>query len=161
MPQSKRYFDDFHPGDHFVSKGITFTEADIIAFALRYDPQPFHIDVEAAKSSPYGGLIASGFHTLAQTFRMMLQEGIIADCSLGSPGMDELRWLAPVRPGDTLHMEGEVVEAKPSSSKPDRGIVRMDYRAVNQRDEVVMTFRVLHLLKRNTDPQNGPPPVFA
>lgn len=143
-----RYFDDFSPGDRFVSKGVTFTEADIIAFALRYDPQPFHIDLEAAARSPYGGLIASGFHTLAQGFRMMLQEGLFAECSMGSPGMDELRWLAPVRPGDTLHMEGEVVEARPSSSKPDRGILTVSYRALNQRGETVMTLSVAHLLRR-------------
>lgn len=144
-----RYFDDFTPGDRFVSKGVTFTEADIISFALRYDPQPFHLDAEAAKTSPYGGLIASGFHTLAQGFRMMLQEGVFADCSMGSPGMEELRWLAPVRPGDTLHMEGEVIDMRPSSSKPDRGILKMGYRAVNQNGETVMTLKVLHLLRRN------------
>ena len=143
-----RYFDDFSPGDRFASRGVTFTEADIIDFALRYDPQPFHIDVEAAARSQYGGLIASGFHTLSQSFRMMLQQGIFAECSMGSPGMDELRWLAPVRPGDTLHMEGEVIEARPSSSKPDRGIVKVDYRAVNQRGETVMSLKILHLLRR-------------
>lgn len=143
-----RYFDDFSSGDRFVSKGVTFSEADIISFALRYDPQPFHIDAEAAAQSPYGGLIASGFHTLSQSFRMMLQEGVFSESSMGSPGMDELRWLAPVRPGDTLHMEGEVVELRPSSSKPDRGILKMDYRAVNQRGETVMTLKVIHLLRR-------------
>ncbi|MDX1514365.1 MAG: MaoC family dehydratase [Gammaproteobacteria bacterium] len=157
MQDSKRYFDDFQPGDRFVSKGVTFTEADIISFALRYDPQPFHIDVEAARASSYGGLIASGFHTLAQAFRMMLQEGIFADCSMGSPGMDELRWLAPVRPGDTLRIEGEVMEARASSSKPDRGIVRMAYQAINQRSETVMTFRVIHLLKRDPELPHGSP----
>lgn len=143
-----RYFDDFSPGDRFVSKGVTFTEADIVSFALRYDPQSFHIDAEAAAQSPYGGLIASGFHTLSQSFRMMLQEGVFAECSMGSPGMDELRWLAPVRPGDTLHMEGEVIEARPSSSKTDRGILKVDYRAVNQRGEAVMSLTMLHLLRR-------------
>lgn len=156
-----RFFDDFSIGDRFVSKGVTFTEADIISFALRYDPQPFHVDVEAAKRSAYGGLIASGFHTLAQTFRMMLQEGIIAECSLGSPGMDELRWLAPVRPGDTLHMEGEVVEMRPSSSKPDRGMLKMDYRAVNQKGETVMTLRVLHLLRRRSAGESDRAPATS
>jgi len=142
------FFDDFSPGDRFVSKGVTFTEADIISFALCYDPQPFHIDVHAAAQSPYGGLIASGFHTLAQTFRMMLQEGVFADCSMGSPGMEELRWLVPVRPGDTLHMEGEVAEMQPSTSKPDRGILKVDYQAINQHGETVMTLRVIHVLRR-------------
>lgn len=150
-----RFFDDFSPGDRFVSRGVTFTEADIISFALRYDPQPFHLDLEAAAQSPYGGLIASGFHTLSQSFRMMLQEGVFAECSMGSPGMDELRWLAPVRPGDTLHMEGEVIETRPSSSKPDRGLLKMDYRAINQRGETVMTLSVLHLLRRRPGNEGG------
>ncbi len=161
MLKLARYFDDFSPGDRFVSKGATLTEADIISFALRYDPQPFHLDVEAARESPYGGLIASGFHTLSQSFRMILQEGIFADCSMGSPGMDELRWLAPVRPGDTLHMECEVIEVRPSSSKPGRGILKMDYRTINQRGETVMTARMLHLLRRLPGDELGGTPTLA
>jgi acyl dehydratase len=142
------YFDDFKPGDRFVSAGITLTEADIIDFAMRYDPQPFHIDVEAAAQSPYGGLIASGFQTLVLSFRMFLQKGVLAACSLGSPGMDELRWLKPVRPGDTLRMEAAVAEVRPSGSKPDRGTLRMSYRTLNQHGEPVMTFSAIHLLRR-------------
>ena len=147
----QRYFDDFQIGEKFTSRGVTFTESDIIDFGLRYDPQPFHIDTEAAAKSVYGGLIASGFQTVALTFRMFLQEGLTTHCSMGSPGIDEVRWLAPVRPGDTLHMLAEVVENRPSISKPDRGIMRMKYIAYNQRDEPVLRFYALHLLRRKID----------
>jgi len=147
-----RYLDDLSPGQRFTSPGLTLSEAEIIDFAWRYDPQPFHLDANAAAESPYGGLIASGFQSLAICFRLFIQSGLLADSSLGSPGIDELRWLAPVRPGDTLHSEIEVLEARPSKSKPDRGIARLRYHAVNQRGEVVLSFIVNHLLRRNTQP---------
>ncbi len=147
-----RYLDDLTPGQRFTSPGLTLTEAEIIDFAWRYDPQPFHLDANAAAESPYGGLIASGFQSLAICFRLFIQSGLLADSSLGSPGIDELRWLAPVRPGDTLHSEIEVLEVRPSKSKPDRGIARLKYHAVNQRGEVVLSFIVNHLLRRNTQP---------
>lgn len=147
-----RYLDDLTPGQRFTSPGLTLTEAEIIDFAWRYDPQPFHLDANAAAESPYGGLIASGFQSLAICFRLFIQSGLFADSSLGSPGIDELRWLAPVRPGDTLHSEIEVLEVRPSKSKPDRGIARLRYHAVNQRGEVVLSFIVNHLLRRNTQP---------
>lgn len=145
---TERYFDDFAIGDKFVTRGVTLTESMIIDFALTYDPQPFHTDVEAARESNYGGLIASGFQTLALGFRMVLETGIFRAASMGSPGFDELRWLRPVRPGDTLHTELEVVDKKPSSSKPDRGIARIAYRIRNQNGEDVLTFLSMHLLKR-------------
>ena len=145
-----RYLDDLSPGQRFKSPGLTLSEAEIIDFAWRYDPQPFHLDANAAAESPYGGLIASGFQSLAICFRLFIQSGLLAESSLGSPGIDELRWLAPVRPGDTLHSEIEVLEARPSKSKPDRGIARLRYHAVNQRGEVVLSFIVNHLLRRNT-----------
>jgi acyl dehydratase len=143
-----RYLDDLTPGQRFETGGITFTEAEIIDFALRFDPQSFHLDATAAAQSPYGGLIASGFHSLALCFRLFIQSGVLADSSLGSPGIDELRWLAPVRPGDTLKSVIEVLEIRPSSSKPDRGIARLRYQSVNQRGEVVLGFVVNHLLRR-------------
>jgi acyl dehydratase len=143
-----RYFDDFAVGERFATRGVTLTESLIIDFALTYDPQPFHLDVEAARQSPYGGLIASGFQTLALGFRMVLETGIFRASSMGSPGFDELRWRRPVRPGDTLRTEIEVMEKKPSASKLDRGIVRIAYRILNQKDEEVLTFLSMHLLKR-------------
>ncbi|MBN8282474.1 MaoC family dehydratase [Zoogloea sp.] len=143
-----RYLDDLIVGDRFTSGGMTLTEAEIIDFAFRYDPQPFHLDVNAAAESPYGGLIASGFQSIAICFRLFIQTGIFSQSSIGSPGLDELRWLAPVRPGDTLRSIVEVLEVRPSSSKPDRGIARLRYLAVNQRDETVLSFIGNNLLKR-------------
>ena len=142
------YFDDFEPGQQFHSKGVTITESQILDFALLYDPQPFHIDLEAAEKGPFGGLIASGFQTLALTFRMFHQERVFSACGMGSPGFDELRWVRPVRPGDTLKVTAIVKEMRPSKSKPDRGTLIMDYEVTNQLDEAVMTFTAIHILAR-------------
>jgi len=143
-----RYFDDFRVGDKFSTGSATITEAMILDFARVYDPQPFHTDVAAAAKTIYGGLIASGFQTLALGFRLIWDTGIIDGSSMGSPGFDELRWLKPVKPGDEIRVEGEVVEQTPSRSKPDRGILRIAYRYLNQRDEVVLSFTAMHLLRR-------------
>jgi acyl dehydratase len=143
-----RFFDDFQVGERFVSRGITLSESQILDFALVYDPQPFHIDKEAATDTPYGGLIASGFQTLAIAFRAIYDADVIKHCSLGSPGLDELRWLKPVRPGDTLRTEGVVRNTRASQSQPDRGILHMDFEVKNQIGEVVMTFTGIHLLRR-------------
>jgi len=97
---SEMYIEDFKPGDHFISQGVTVTESMIIDFALAYDPQPFHLDSRAA-AAPFGGLIASGLQTLALGFRLFVQLGLFSVCGMGSSGLDELRWLRPVRPGDT------------------------------------------------------------
>ncbi len=145
---SELYFDDFKPGVRFESPGLTVTESEIINFALRYDPQAFHLDVGAAKESPYGGLIASGFHTLGLSFRLFLETGAFKACSLGAIGIDEVRWLLPVKPGDTLRVVSEVVEAKASSSKPDRGIARIKHTTLNQRGEAVQTMVGVHILRR-------------
>ncbi len=145
---SDRYLEDFAPGDRFESHGKTMTEAEIIDFAFRYDPQPFHIDTEAARVSPYGGIIASGFHTMVVGFRMLWQTGVFSACGLGSPGFDEVRWLMPVRPGDTLRTAVEVIEVRPSASKPDRGICRLKYTVLNQNDEAVMTMLAVQFVAR-------------
>lgn len=137
---AKRSFDDFAVGERFVSPGVTVTEADIIGFAFQYDPQPFHIDKLAAANSPYGGLIASGWHSLALMFRMFWQTGVLDYCCLGSPGVDEVRWTAPVRPGDTLRTTGEVLSMRPSGSDPTRGILQMRLSAANQDGSVVASF---------------------
>jgi acyl dehydratase len=145
---SDRYFDDFQVGDRFASRGITVSESQMLDFALRYDPQPFHIDKEAAVDTPYGGLIASGFQTLSLAFRAFYDADVIKTCSLGSPGFDVLRWLKPVRPGDTLRAEATVKSTRASTSRPDRGILHMDYQVKIQTGEVVMTFTGIHLLRR-------------
>lgn len=143
-----RYFDDFKVGDKFATATKTVTEDMIVGFAKLYDPQPFHLDPATAKHSIYGGLIASGFQTLAIGFRLIWDTGILAAASMGSPGFDELRWLKPVRPGDTLRIEMEVVGSRPSQSKPDRGIMRGAYRYLNQKGEAVLTYTAMHLLRR-------------
>ncbi len=142
------YFEDFTVGREFRTDGATITESQILDFALAFDPQPFHMDLEAAKQSMFDGLIASGFHTMALTFRLFAQTRALAACSLGSPGVDEVRWLRPVRPGDTLRATVQVVEQRPSGSKPDRGIIRLHWTALNQRAEPVLTMTSMQLVKR-------------
>lgn len=115
---------------------------------MRYDPQIFHLVAEAAKDTPFRGLIASSFHTMAFTFRLFLETGVLSSCSLGSPGIDEVRWLLPVRPGDTLHVVGEVIEIRPSKSRFDRGMIRFRYTNFNQRGEKVLTMIGNQLLLR-------------
>jgi acyl dehydratase len=135
-----RFFEDFHVGEVVTFGHATVTREDIIAFARQFDPQPFHLDEEAARKSPYGGLIASGWHTTGLLMRMVVEEFLGPKSgSLGSPGVDEIRWVKPVRPGDALHVRLEVIEVRPSKSKPDRGSVRLRYEVINQADEVVMT----------------------
>jgi acyl dehydratase len=143
-----QWFEEFEVGQRFVSQGVTLTESSIIDFATRYDPQRFHIDKEAAAQTHFGGIIASGFQTLALSFRMFFQLGVIRESGIGAPGVDELRWTAPVRPGDTLHTEAEVIELTPSKSKSDRGVVRLRYTARNQRGEMVMTLIVPQIVAR-------------
>ena len=153
MSPDDLYFEDFTPGREFRTDGVTITEAQILDFALHFDPQPFHLDVEAAKATIFGGLIASGFHTMALTFRLFAQTRALAACSLGSPGVDELRWLAPVRPGDALSIRVTVREARRSRSKPDRGLVHTFIEVKNQHGTAVMTMLALNLLRcRDTGP---------
>jgi len=143
------YLEDFEPGRVIETTATTLSEAEILDFAMSYDPQPFHIDAESAKDGPFGGLIASGVQTLGIAVRLMMQAQIFApDASLGSPGLDELRWLVPVRPGDTLRARFEALNARPSKSKPDRGVLRYAFGVINQRDETVMTALGTQIVKR-------------
>jgi acyl dehydratase len=142
------YFEDFPPGDVRESPARTVTREDILAFAREFDPQPFHADEAAAARTIYGGLIASGWHTIAIYMRLMWESYLKDTASLGSPGVDEVRWLKPVRPGDTLRARFTVLEAVPSRSKPDRGIIRSLSHVFNQHGEVVMTLRGLGLFAR-------------
>jgi acyl dehydratase len=143
-----RWFEDFTPGQVLELGSRTVTAEAIVAFAREFDPQPFHLDEEAAKRSIYGGLLASGWHTGAIMMRLLC-DGLLYDTvSLGSPGIDEMRWLRPVRPGDTLSARMTVLEAIPSRSKPDRGVLRTLTEMLNQHGEVVMTVRGLSLLGR-------------
>ena len=143
-----RYYEDFKVGDRFVSGGMTMTEAGIIEFARQWDPQPFHTDIEFAKKSNFEGLIASGLHTMSVTLKLWLEQGVIRTCSLGSPGIGEVQFQRPVRPGDTLRVVTDIVELRLSASKPDRGIARIRQVTINQRGEQVMEQETTVFLKR-------------
>ena len=149
------YFDDFRPGMRFEAGSKTVGEAEILDFARQYDWQYFHIDREKAKQSPYGGLIASGFHTLLIAFGLDLGAQVWTEASMGSPGMEQIRWIRPVRPGDTLSLSFEVAAVRPSRSKPDRGTITFDHTLTNQRGEVVMTYRAMVILARRPGAGGG------
>ena len=142
------YLEDFAPGQVLESPPRTLDRDEIVAFARQYDPQPFHIDEEAAKRSVFGGLIASGWQTTGIMMRLMWDTFLKDTASLGSPGSDEIRWLRPVRPGDTLRARFTIVDVVPSRSKPDRGIVRTYTEVLNQQGEIVMTHRGLGMFGR-------------
>ncbi|HEY2254456.1 MAG TPA: MaoC family dehydratase [Variovorax sp.] len=133
------YLDDLAPGQRFVSGEHQLDAAQIVAFATQFDPQPFHLDEEAARGTFFQGLAASGWHTAAITMRLLVTSGIpLADGIIGSGG--ELSWPLPTRPGDRLHVESEVLEVIPSRSKPDRGMVQMRCETLNQNGQVVQRF---------------------
>lgn len=142
------YFEDFQPGQVFDLGSASVTEEEIIAFAERYDPQPFHLSPERARESPFGGIIASGIHTLGLFMRLFADRLLNDAISLASPGMDDVRWRKPVRPGDTLRARGTVEECTPSRSRPEMGIVRFTHTLVNDADEVVMTLTSTQFLGR-------------
>ncbi len=139
ISKDDRWFEDYRPGNVYDLGPITVSEAEIIAFATKYDPQPFHVDPNIGLASPLGGLVASGWHTCALMMRMMVDGLISIPASLGSPGMDEIRWLKPVNPGDVLRGRAEITSARRSQSKPDRGIVKMTIAVSNQHGETVLT----------------------
>ena len=141
-----RFFEDYIPGSTMDCGSFTLSEADIIAFASQYDPQPFHVDPVGAKDGPYGGLIASGWHTISATMRKLVEFYVSAESGLGAAGVDEIRWPRPVRPGDTLHVRATVLEARRSSSKPDRGIVRGSVEVTNQDGDVAMTLTAINFV---------------
>ncbi len=132
-----RYFEDYEVGSSAEFGAVEVSADEIVAFAQRYDPQPFHL-AGAGASSPYGGLIASGWHTASMAMRVMVDHVVDGETSLGSPGLGPIRWLRPVRPGDVLRVRVQVVAARPSASKPDRGTITYEVDALNQHDEVVM-----------------------
>jgi acyl dehydratase len=144
----KYCFEDFHVGMMIEQPGPTLTRQDILEFARRYDPQPFHADEEAAKRSIYGGLIASGWQTVSLCTRMMCDSYLLASTSLGSPGMKEVSWLKPVRPGDTLRLRMTVLETKPSTSRPDRGSVLHRWEVFNQSGEIVLRMEGIGMFGR-------------
>jgi acyl dehydratase len=157
VPAEDRYFEDYLPGAVIECGRIPVSEAEIIEFARRYDPQDMHVDPEAAARGRFGGLVASGWHTAAMTMRLVADDFLPKGASLASPGIDELRWLKPVRPGDVLRIRVTVVEATPSRSRPDRGMVRSLVETLNQDGDVVMSMKPMNII-RCRSPHPSPPP---
>ena len=133
-----RWFEDYEPGAVHDLGSVVVDEQEVIAFARKFDPQPFHLDKERAEESVFGGLIASGWHTACMAMRLIVDHYLSEASSEGSPGIDELRWLRPVRPGDQLSVRATILDARLSRSRPERGIVRSQIETLNQDEEVVM-----------------------
>ena len=142
----ERYLDDFEEGAVHEFGPVTITEEEIVEFGRKFDPQVFHTDPLAAREMAYGGLIASGWHTCSLFMRLFVENYLPGPASLGSPGVDEIRWLKPVRPGDVLMLRITVSQVKPSRSKPDRGVLYSFCEMLNQRQEVVVTMKALNLI---------------
>lgn len=149
MTDTMKYLEDMNVGDHAAFGSYAVTREAVIDFASQYDPQPFHLDDEAAAKTYFGRLSASGWHTCAMTMRMIV-DNLTANrhAGLGSPGVDQLRWLKPVYPGDTLRVETVVTEVRPSRTRQDMGSVHSDLTVFNQNDEPVMTMKSVGLVRR-------------
>jgi acyl dehydratase len=148
QPKPSWYFEDFEVGKMISVGSCTVSEEEIVEFATRFDPQPFHVDRAAAAQSMYGGIIASGWHTCAMMMRLMVDGFLRNSSSMGSPGVDEIRWIKPVRGGDTLAVTTTALEIRPSGSKPDRGVVVTRWRATNQHGDVVATIKGMGMFGR-------------
>ncbi|MEO8790085.1 MAG: MaoC family dehydratase [Candidatus Tumulicola sp.] len=138
-PPPKRFLEDFTVGEVFETASVGVNATEILTFAESFDPQPFHLDEAAARAGFFGGLVASGWHTGALTMRLFVESGVMREIGVIGFGVDELRWLAPVAPGDELHLRGEVVEVRQRPHRPARGIVRIRIETVNQHGLTVMT----------------------
>ena len=147
---NKYYWEDFYQGQVRESGGYSLSEQEIIEFARKYDPQPFHTDKDKAQQSYFGGLIASGWQTASLCMRMICDAYLLEAASLGSPGVDEVRWVKPVRPGDTLHLKTTVLETRASTSRPDMGTVRSRSEVYNQNGELVMHMSGVGMFRRRS-----------
>jgi acyl dehydratase len=147
LPAEDRYFEDYIPGSVFEYGEIRVEEAGILEFARRFDPQDMHVDPEKAASGRFSGLIASGWHTGAIMMRLLADKFLPKNASLASPGIDELRWVRPVRPGDVLSIRVSVLDAVRSRSKSDRGMVRTLVEVLNQHGEVVMSLKPMNIIR--------------
>jgi acyl dehydratase len=150
-----RYWEDFKTGEVEEIGERRVDRDEIVAFARQFDPQPFHVDEAAARASMFGGLIASGWHTCSLVMRMMCDAYLVDSASLGSPGIDKLKWLKPVRPGDTLRARRTTIETRASKSKPQVGIVSNLWEVFNQNGELVMTMEGYSMFRRR-NPGAGP-----
>jgi acyl dehydratase len=150
LDMKERYFDDLRPGDKFQSETLEVPGKAIVEFAEKFDPQKFHLNTKAAERSMFKGLIASGWHTAAMTMRLFVKTLNFAEGAIGL-GVDELRWPVAVRPGDTLQVETEILEARPSRSKPNYGIIQLRNVTKNQRGETVQTMQAHAMVPKRTD----------
>ena len=142
------YFEDLSIGQKIKIGPISVTEKEIIEFAKKYDPQPFHIDAERAKDSLFGGLCASGWHTCSLYMRMLYDGLLVNLASLGSPGMNQIRWIKPLFPNDTINGELEIISKTPSKSKPSIGSMIIDSKVFNNNDELIMTLQSISIVKK-------------
>ncbi len=145
-PPDNRYFEDYVKGSVFEYGPIAVEEEEVIAFATRFDPQSIHTDPSAAARGPFKGLIASGWHTIGLLMRLLVDHYLSAVASFASPGVDEVRWLRPVRPGSLLRLRVSVVDTRLSRSKPDRGMVHSLIEGIDQEGEVVVSFKAMNLI---------------
>jgi acyl dehydratase len=152
IPAEKRFFEDYVEGSVYEFGSVKVGEKEIIEFARRYDPQLFHINPAAARATKFGGVVASGWHTAGMAMRLLVENYLPRGSALGSPGVDQLRWHKPVRPGDILSVRVTIAETKPSQSKPDRGLLRSFVEVINQRHEVVTSWRGMMVLLRRDKP---------
>jgi len=143
-----RFWEDFKVGEVEQIGGKKVERDEVIDFARQFDPQPFHVDEAAAKQSMYGGLIASGWHTCSMVMRIMCDAYLLQSASVGSPGIDNLKWLKPVRPGDTIRARRTTLESRTSKSRPEIGIVRNLWEVFNQEGELVMTMEGYGMFRR-------------
>lgn len=160
VPIDQRHFEDYVPGTVVEYGPIAVSEAEVIDFGRRFDPQPFHVDPAQAARGPFGGVIASGWHTGSLMMRLLVDHYLPRHAGLGSPGLDELRWLKPVRPGDALSLRITVLEARRSRSKADRGMVNSQIEVLNQLREPVMSVKAMTLMRCRT-PEPAPAPAEA
>lgn len=142
------FYDDLPVGKKFETGSRRLDRDDIVRFAAEWDPQPFHLDDDAAKASPFGGLIASGFQTILVAFNLVLASSDWSESSMGSPGMANIEWIKPVYVGDTIMVKSEVVSARESRTKPDRGFVDLQNEVFNQNGELVARYRGTHMLRK-------------
>ncbi|MFV3075544.1 MaoC family dehydratase [Niveispirillum fermenti] len=147
MTRPVRYLEDFTPGLVLEFGDRLVTAEEIVSFAREYDPQPFHLDDEAGRQTHFGGLVASGWQTAGFMMRMLVDNMLSPETSLGSPGLDELRWLKPVRPGDRLRARVTVLEVKRSRSRPEMGTIRQHTELLNQKDEVVLSVQSIGMVR--------------
>jgi acyl dehydratase len=149
MPTGMLYFEDMQVGAETYFGSYPVTREEVVEFARKYDPQPFHLSDDAAAKTHFGRLSASGWHTCAMTMAVIARKVVAEEqAGLGSPGIDELRWRKPVYPGDTLHVHGKIVSVTPSRSKPDIGSFRTETRVMNQDDQLVMEYQSIVLIRR-------------